>query len=751
MLATLAAFWPALHGGFLNWDDSVNFLDNPNYRGLDWRHLRWMFTAFHLGNYLPLGWLISGLDYALWGMQPLGYHLTSLVFHMLNAVLFYFVAARLLRLGWQDVQQTDDAALSLAAAFAALLFALHPLRVESVAWLSAQHDLLAGSFYLLAVLCYLRAGEDRERRPWLACCAVMFVCSLLSKINALTFPFTLLILDLYPLRRLPGQARQWLLPQYRRIWLEKVPFLAAAVAAGAVGVMARNPTAMLKSVAHYGVGFRIQQSFYGLALYLAKTAVPVRLMPCNPIPADLRLAPAMVLASIGLVLALSAALLHWRRRWPAGLAAWAYYIVTLLPVLGLVHFSDQIAADRYTYLSCMAWAVLGGAAALVGLRRLAPPSRGLLAAGLGAVLFALGALTWRQAKFWRDSETLYRHALAIDPAIAEAHNNLGRVLADQGRTAEAVAEYQRALAVKPDSTGAYNNLGLALADQGKLTAAMAEYRQALKIDPNDVLAHNNMGLTLAGQGKVAAAMAEYRQALKIDPNYAAAHNNLGSVLAHDGKLTEAIAEYRQALKIKPDYAETHNNLGFALAGQGKVAEAIAEYEQALKLNANYAETHNNLGLAFAGQGKSAEAIAEYRQVLKINPNDARAHNNLGLALAGEGKSAEAMAEYRQALRINPNYAVARHNLGLAVAGFAAAHSKLGLALARGGKLAEAAAEFRQAIRINPNDASAHNNLGAALSGQGKTAEAIAEFRRALKIDPNYAQAAHNLRSASGAR
>ncbi len=338
-LAVLAAFWPTLHADFVAWDDDANFLNNPHFRGLSWQNLRWMFTTLHMSNYQPLSWLVSGLGYSIWGMKPFGYHATSLAFHVLNAVLFYFVAARLLRVAAPG--RDDATALPLAAAFAALFFALHPLRVESVAWLSGQHDLQAAAFYLLAILCYLKGCSDAaRRRRWLVGCTALFAAAMLSKVNGITLPIALLILDYYPLRRLSGGMRQWLQPQQRRVWLEKLPLLGVALAAGIISLVARDQTTVLQPLS---LGFRIQQAFYGLAFYFGKTMAPVQLMPIYPVPVDLRLPPTAVAASTGLVLGLTAVLLNQRRQWPGGLAAWTYYVVTLLPVLGLISFSPTSA------------------------------------------------------------------------------------------------------------------------------------------------------------------------------------------------------------------------------------------------------------------------------------------------------------------------------------------------------------------------------------------------------------------------
>ena len=568
--AVLAAFWPTLRAGFITWDDDANLLNNPHFRGLDWPNLRWMFTTFHMGNYQPLSWLAICLEYSLWGMHPFGYHATSVAFHMLNAVLFYAVAERLLRLATR--MPDDDAApriacagtpwisISIAAAFAALFFALHPLRVEPVAWLSGQHDLQAGAFYLLAILCYLRACSGEMGRRWLVGCIALFVAAMLSKTNGITLPFVLLLLDVYPLRRLPGNPKQWLEPRHRWVVLEKLPLLAVAVVAGSVSLVARHQTSVLQPLS---LGFRIQQAFYGLAFYLEKTAVPEKLMPFYPVPLDLRLPPTVVGASAGLVLAVSAVVLYWRRRWPTGLVAWVYYIVTLLPVLGLISFTTLLVADRYTYLPCMAGAVLVGAAVLAGLRRLGRKVRHLLAVGLAAVLLLLAGLSWRQSRLWHDSETLFRYVLALNQNIPEAHNDLGFVLMKQHRTDEGMVEYRKALAIKPDFVKAMNNLGLALLGQGHYAEAIEQYQKALALEPDYAFGHNNLGLALMYLSRPAESLPHFQKAVDLVPEYVVARSNLGGALLMMGRVGEAIAQYRKALELRPDYTAAATMLRIA--------------------------------------------------------------------------------------------------------------------------------------------------------------------------------------------
>jgi protein O-mannosyl-transferase len=558
VLVVVAAFWPTLSADFVHWDDDANFLNNPHFRGLSWQNLRWMLTTLHMSNYQPVSWMVAALGFSLWGMQPFGYHATSLALHALNAVMFYFVSARLLRLA---VPAAGDVSVRMASAFAALFFALHPLRVEPVAWLSGQHDLLAAAFCLLAVLGYLRAYSDGAgRRRWLLACTISFAAAMLSKVNGIMLPWALLLLDVYPLRRLPADPRQWRRPQHRRVWLEKLPLLGVAVVAAALGLIARHATAVLPPLS---VGFRIQQACYGLAFYLGKTMVPVRLLPFYTFPSNLALSGTTVVASAGLVAVLSGLLWSLRRTWPGALVAWICYVVTLLPVLGLISFSTQLAADRYTYLPCLAWALLAGAATIAALARLGRHGRQLLLAGLAAALLMLAGASWRQSRLWRESETLFRYTLSVEPGVAEVHNDLGFVLVSQRRTEEGMAEYRKALALKPDFTRALNNLGLALIGQGRHAEAVEQYRKALALEPDYAFGHNNLGLALMYLDQTAEAMVHFQKAVDLVPDYVVAHNNLGGALLSLGRIDRAIVHFRKALELRPDYAAAATMLRIA--------------------------------------------------------------------------------------------------------------------------------------------------------------------------------------------
>src|SRR3989449_8165700 len=361
-LVTFAAFLPALQNQFVSFDDDKNFLDNPHYRGLAWTHLRWMWTT-HLGHYIPLTWMTLGLDYLLWGMNPVGYHLTSLLLHAANAVAFFFVVRRILTRALPSLSERGHA-LAVSAGFAALVFAIHPLRVESVAWVTERRDVLSGLFYLVTILVYLRACEREERgRRWYSLAVATFLLALLSKSMVVNLPIVLLILDVYPLRRLGGAIGWWSEPA-RRVYVEKIPFVLLAAAASAIAVMAQSSVHAALSLAQLSVPGRLAISAYGLSFYLWKMVVPVNLSPVYELRPPVNPWATPFLLSYGLVLVITATVLALRRRVPGLLAAWLAYIVVLLPVLGIVQSGPQIAADRYTYLAGLGWAILAGAGLL---------------------------------------------------------------------------------------------------------------------------------------------------------------------------------------------------------------------------------------------------------------------------------------------------------------------------------------------------------------------------------------------------
>ncbi len=466
-LIVIAAFIPALDNGFV-WDDQRNFLDNLDYRGLGGAQVKWAWSTFVLGVYQPLAWLLFEAQYAVWKLDPRGYHLISLLLHTANAVVLYVLTVTLLVRCRIDACFQGPWACSLSAGLATALFVVHPLRVEAVAWASCQPYLPCALFSMLAVLAYLRAFGmgPSPRWGWLVVSFVLFVAALLSKAVAVTLPAVLLILDVYPLRRLGGGHGRWFGSSARKVWWEKVPFVIMSLVIMGVAIAAKKDSHALVPIQHYGTSERVVQACYGIWFYIVKTVLPLDITAFYPLPGRIDwLAPPFLLSILG-TLAISVGLFLLRRRRPGLLAAWLSYLVILAPNLGLIRIGNQLAADRYSYMAMLGGVMLAAA----GLCRLwqsflgaRPGAVGIITVSLGALL-GLVLLTWHQCRIWRTEETLWTHALNHGAGRSiEAHNNLGVVRFRQGKFVEAAAHYNEAIRLNPGFADAHNNLAMMLA------------------------------------------------------------------------------------------------------------------------------------------------------------------------------------------------------------------------------------------------------------------------------------------------
>jgi hypothetical protein len=526
---TFLAFLPCLWNGFVLWDDNVNLTGNLSYRGLGWTQLAWMFGGYRTSFYMPLTWLTYALDYKLWGMNPTGYHLTSLIFHALNAGVLYFVALRLLGTG-AGADAGPSGADRMGAAFAALLFSLHPLRVESVAWATERRDVVSGLFYLLAVLAYLRSCDprppkDHGSRGWYWAAVVAGAGAMLSKPMAVSLPVILVLLDFFPLRRFHGGPACWIAPAARRVWLEKLPFILMSAATGALTLVSFFDLNDLTTLPDVGWVGRLAVSFYALASYLRKTVAPWDLTPVNEIPEPLDPLAWPFLLSAAIVSGITLSAVVLRRRWPAFLTAWISYVVVLLPVLGVFQFHRLIAADRYTYLACMGFAIVAGGAVpwLVAARRrglLGPAPAGALGLVFLLVLAGWGAGTWQQTKVWRDTQTLFRWALDVDPMCAICQLNLAAgIFFESGslgaHAREAELHLRQAIALRPRFSPPYYGLGLTLATQGRHVEAEAAYREFIRLEPKNAGGPAALGLLYVDQARYDEALPLLRRAIAL--------------------------------------------------------------------------------------------------------------------------------------------------------------------------------------------------------------------------------------------
>lgn len=596
----VVAFLPGLFGGFLGWDDDQNFLENPSYRGLGPRALAWMLTTYHMGHWKPLTWLTHGLDYTLWGMHPLGYKAVSIALHAVAAVVFLLLAGRILALAFN---RPPDGGLRVGALGATLLWALHPLRVEPVAWLSARGDIVAGLGAFLTVLAYLRAhrgaasaesrGVETWSPTWYWASVALFALALAGKSMVVTLPAVLLVLDAYPLRRLGPAAGGWLGARARRVYLEKVPFLILSMMASILAVRARLEFGSLVDFAEIGWPIRLSAVLYALAFHLGKSLLPVDLSPLYDLRAAIARGPWPFVASGATVLAITAVAAARARHWPGLAATWAAYVIMLIPVSGLAQNGPQVAADRYSYLACAGWAILAGGglawcAAQVAART-ARRSFARCALGLAtAASIALVSLSAWYALSWHDSITLWSRAVAIEPGNALAHTGLGTALLDDGRRAEAAASYRRALAIFPQLPEA--EMGLAL--------------------------------ILGGEGRGEDAIRYGRQAVARQPRRAGFRLVLAEILWQADRREEALASLAEGARLAPTAPYFPYLTATKLARMGRSAEAVAALEEGHRLQRAAhlpgAESERYTALVYASIDPPTAVAAWQRYVLALS-------------------------------------------------------------------------------------------------------------------------------------
>jgi tetratricopeptide (TPR) repeat protein len=728
----LLCYWPALPGGLV-WDDLAH-VTRPDLRSWAGLHRIW-FDLHATQQYYPVLHSAFWIEHRLWGDATLGYHLTNALLHATACCLLALVLRRL----WGPAPTVGSRPADPGASdrvprgaewLAAMVFAVHPVCIESVAWISEQKNTLALVFYLLAALVYL--DFDAQRRRWSYGLALaFFLLALGTKSVTATLPAAILVVLWWRNGRL----------SLRRDAGPLIPWFLAALAAGLITVwVERTVVGAQGAKFDLSAGQRLLLAGRVIWFYLGKLAWPTDLMFIYPrwnVPAE----AAGWYGWLGGALAVT--VLFWliRRRTRGPLAGWLFFAGSLLPALGFFNvypFIFSYVADHFQYLASLGIIV----PAATGLAVMLSGAPQWIRAG-GRVLCALLVITLavmarRQSALYRDGETLYRETLARNPSCWMAHNNLGLALsAIPGRTPEAISHYEAALRINPDLAEAQINLGLALSSMpGRLPEAISHYEAALRINPDLAEGHNLLGVALSSiPGRLPEAISHYETALRNRPNFAEAHHNLGVELSRSpGRLPEAISQFEAALRINPDLAGTHLSLGLALSEiPGRTPDAISQFEAALQIDPDLAEAHHALAFELAkSPDRRTEAIAHYEQALRLQPAWAEAHVDLAHELAKlPGRLPEALAHYEQALRLQPD--------------FAEAHVYLAYELAKlPDRLPEARAHFEAALRLRPSYVEALNGLGIVLARQGQREEARKHWERALELKPDYKDARRNL-------
>ncbi len=612
----------------LDLDDPINVYQNAYVtKGLTGQGVVWAFTTMQAGHWHPLTWLSHMIDQELFGLDAGYHHLVNVFLHILNSLLLYFLLRRMTGNLWPS-------------AMVAVLFALHPLHVESVAWVTERKDVLSTLFFMLTLLAYAWY-TDRTCVIRYGVALGFLALGLMAKPMLVTTPFVLLLLDYWPLRRFqpapkaepPGTGRNASRnnENERRLTIagllvEKVPFFALVTASSVVAYIAAHHGDVQESAPF---GIRMANALVSYVAYLGKLLWPTDLAVFYPYRGSISVV--QWLGAFIMLAAASGVIIWVGRRLRYLTVGWLWFMGTLVPVIGLIQVGEQSMADRFTYIPAIGIfiMVVWGVAELTAVWR-----HGRVFNAIVACAVSLGGIvgSWFQTTYWQNNVTLFQHALDVTEDNYLAHVSLGEALELQGHTKKAILHYEEALKIRPHYFLALYNLGEALGRQGRLDEAVSFLLEALSIDPKNADAHSTLGSILTRQGNMEEAIGHLHKALTINPEHATAYNNLGVAWYRQGKFGQAIDQFRKALTIEPRYQEAANNVGITLMKQGKMNEAAEQFREVLKLNPDYAETHHNLAIVLAMQGKMNEAIEQFQEVIRINPNYPGAQDKLNFLL-----------------------------------------------------------------------------------------------------------------------
>jgi len=679
VLAVALVFGQTLGFDFVDFDDNEYVVKNEHViEGLSVEGLIWAFTTDHAGNWHPLTWLSHQLDCQLYGLNPRGHHLTNLLLHAASAVLLFLVLRRMTGHLWPS-------------AFAAAVFAVHPLRAESVAWVAERKDLLSGLFFMLTLWAYAEYVLRPFSRFRYVVVVLLFALGLMAKPMLVTLPLVLLLLDYWPLGR--TQNRGW------RLWTEKIPLFALSAASCVITPLAQG--AAVARLEFASPVSRVANALVSYVAYVVQFVYPAGLAAYYPHPRDPW--PAWrVLGSALLLGGICAAAWFWRKKRPYFPVGWFWYMGMLVPVIGLVQVGAQAMADRYTYLPqiglliVLAW----GAREAVERRRISPRAAAAVAA---LAVFLWMVCAFQQTTYWRDNEILWRRVLSCTAKNPLANRNYGVALEQRGRIDEAEAQYREALRHNPQYVQALLCLGSLLSKQGRADEAIACFDKAFQLDPNcgNAAIYNNLGAAHAKRGDFAAAVAQYQKALILNPSAAMALNNLGAAYYSQGRMNEAVECFQRGVETNPQSADAHCNLANALAALRRDAEAESEYRKALALNPQHADAGFFLGMVLERRGNPREALALWNEQLRTRPNDIRLLNQAAWASATSADASVRNGDRAVALALRAAE-LTRHRHPIMLDTLAAAY-------AEAGRFPEAVETAQRALDI----ASGEKNPGAA--------------------------------------
>jgi tetratricopeptide (TPR) repeat protein len=707
VLCCVAIYGQTLAHDFVNYDDQLYVTDNDTVQaGLSWANVVWAFTTDRAMYMHPLTWMSHMLDCQIYGMQPWGHHLTNLLLHALNAVLLFLALARMTR-------------CALPSALVAALFAVHPLHVESVAWIAERKDMLSMLFWAAGLGTYVWYRE-RPNVPRYLAVALMFLLGFLSKPMMVTFPLVLLLLDYWPLGRVDRTASVGASAKgLARLAVEKTPLLLMTVVMCAITFVMQAQAKNLEFGAKVPLVDRCANAVVVYALYLVKTLWPFGLAVYYPHPIS---RPAWQIAGAAVMLAAVTlvCVLNLRRR-PWLIVGWLWYLGTLVPVIEVVQAGTFSHADRYTYIPLIGIFIMAAFSLNELWEARYLPGKAAVLAGVLAIT-AFTAVAVHQTAYWKDSESLFRHALAVTADNTTSRNNLASILCEKKKTGEAFENAERAVELAPKNYVAIEGMAVILHSQGRYEEALAKHREALAIQPGDANAQRNLRKTLKELGQLDGIQSEYERLEQKASKSVEDYCRLGALAMNLGDPNASFTAYETALKMEPDGKRVYTAVGDMLSGEGKAADALAYYEKALHADPQDAQTLYNMGVMLSKLKRPDEAAAKYREALQWKPDFAQAHNNLGSLSANAQRLDEAVEHYRKAIALDPNYAQARVNLASL--------------LAFQGQTDEAITLYDEAIRIKPEAVGVRLSLARLLLENRRGAEAETQLKKVLELEPN---------------
>ncbi len=682
-IVTALVFYQVRDHEFLSVDDYVYVTNNIHVKkGLTVDNVIWAFTTTYANFWHPLTWLSHMLDNELYGLNPSGHHITNLLLHIINTVLLFLVMLKMTSHIWQS-------------AFVAALFTLHPLHVESVAWVAERKDVLSALFWFLTMWAYLLYAKNPGVGRYLLTLA-FFVLGLMAKPMLVTLPFVLLLLDHWPLERLRAGISK---KEIYSLVLEKIPMILLSGIFSVSVYLAQEGGKAVATLDVLPMKLRIANGLVSYMKYISKTLWPSDLSIFYIHPMSSLQWWQYIGAALALCL-ITAFVLKKIKTFPWLSTGWFWYLGTLLPVIGLVQVGSHAMADRYTYIPIIGLFIAFAFTVKPLWERMNVKVSNTLLWTTGIVIISLlSTVTWLQVKHWRNNFTLYERAIAVNNNNYLARNNLGHALSAAGRIGEAKIHYRKALDVKPDYIDALNNFAAAFIKENNFPEALAYIEEVLALEPDNI----------------------------------SALTNLGTLLIREGRETEAANVFSKALAIKPDVAELHNNMGYLLTRLGRMDEGAGHFTEALRLRPDYSEAMSNLGFVLMKSGNPKEAVAYLGQALSINPNDSKAHYNMALAMLSLNRPDKAEKHFRESIIREPENGELHYQLG-----------NLYLMQKR---FEESMIQYQIAIQYGRESYDVHNNIGIVYASTGDFKNAITHFKKSLYMNPEFDEAKKNLKFA----